>query len=235
MSNYIKHLQELSNQKTFGRKKDYINYNLSPYLKKVGFKQIRALELGPGLGEFESYLNDKGVINIDITDNDKSVLEYVSKKYKVSKATSVKNITLASKDLNKYNFILLMQVLEHLPIDQYATTLKILYEHLEKDGYLIIVVPNGNNPLGIIERYADLQHTSCFTDQSLKDLVNLSEIKNHQIEIRGYEIPPYGLLNIIRIFLQKILHVILLLLMIINGGTYFKTMTPNIMLVIKKN
>ena len=114
-------------------------------------------------------------------------------------------------------------------------TLKLLYKHLIKGGFLIIVVPNGNNPLGLIERYGDLQHTNCFTEQSLKDLVNISEIKNYKLEIRGYEIPPYDLLNIIRIFFQKTLHFILLLIMIINGGIYFKTMTPNIMLVIKKS
>ncbi len=235
MAKYIKHLQELSNPKTFKRKKDYIDYNLKSVFKSVGYKNIKVLEIGPGLGEFESYLNDKKIFDIDIVDNDKSVLDYVSKNYRIKNKFLINKMSALDKKLGSYDVILLMQVLEHLPASEYAFTLKTLFEHLKTNGYLIIVVPNSNNPLGLVERYADLQHTGAFTTQSLKDLLNLAEIKNYQTEIRGYEIPPIGLLNIVRIFLQKILHFVLLLMMVVNGGLFFKTMTPNIMLIIRKN
>ncbi len=234
MGNYVAHLQQLSAPQTLKRKKDYIDYNLKKYFRKIGFKKIRILEIGPGLGEFEGYLNEKGVIDIDIVDNDKSILNYVSKKYKVKNKLLARDLLLISKRLRKYNFIFLMQVLEHLPIEKYHKVVRLLYSQLEKGGFLVIVVPNANNPLGLIERYGDLQHTGSFTEQSLKDLINLSDIKDYSMEIKGYEIPPYDLLNIIRIILQKILHTILLAAIIINGGIFFKTMTPNIMLVIRK-
>lgn len=241
MNNYVNHLEELSTTETLQRKKNYIDYNLKRYLRETGFlnergvEKLAILEVGPGLGEFESYLNDRRITNIDIVDNDKNILDRISKKYKVRKIHLTKDISLVDKKLNKYNFIFLMQVLEHLPINSYGTTLRLLYNHLNKNGFIVIVVPNANNPLGLTERYGDLQHTGSFTEQSLRDLVNLSGIKDYSIEIKGYEIPPYDLLNILRIILQKILHSILLLIMIINGGIFFKTMTPNITLVIKKN
>ncbi len=235
MNNYVIHLEELSKSATLRRKKDYIDYNLKSYFKKIGLTKIKVLEIGPGLGEFESYLNDRGVSNIDIVDNDKNILDYVSSKYQIKKNYLTKNISLLDKKLGKYNFIFLMQVLEHLPIDKYAQTLRLLYKHLEKGGFLVIVVPNANNPLGLIERYGDLQHTGSFTEQSLRDLVNLSNINNYSIEIKGYEIPSYDLLNVLRIILQKILHLFLFLIMIINGGLFFRTMTPNIALIIRKN
>lgn len=234
MNNYIKHLQELSVPQTLIRKKRYINYNLGSYFKKIGYKDIEALEIGPGLGEFEGYLNDIGIFDADIADNDEYVLDYVSKRYRIGIPFLTNNIAQIDKKLGKYNFILLMQVLEHMPVSEYSKALRILYNHLEKNGYLVVVVPNGNNPLGLIERYADLQHTGCFTEPSLRDLVGLTGIKNYQIEIKGYAIPPYDLINLIRIFLQKILHLILYLIMIINGGNYFKIMTPNIMLIIRR-
>lgn len=234
MNNYVKHLEELSTQATLRRKKDYIDYNLKKYFKSIGFKRIKVLEVGPGLGEFESYLNDKDVDTIDIVDNDKSILDYVSRKYGISKSYLTKNILFLDGQLDKYNFIFLMQVLEHLPSDKYAAILRILYKHLDKGGFLVVVVPNANNPLGLVERYGDLQHTGSFTEQSLKDLVNVSGIEGYSMEVRGYEIPPYDPLNVLRIILQKVLHLILLSMMIINGGIYFKTMTPNIMLTIKK-
>lgn len=234
MGSYIRHLQELSTPLTFVRKINYIKYNLSRYFKKVGFKKMKVLEVGPGLGEFESFLNDRGVTNIDIVDNDKGILDYVSKKCKINKTILSRDISDINKKVGRYNFIFLMQVLEHLPINKYAFVIKSLYNHLDEKGFLIIVVPNANNPLGLIERYADIQHTGSFTEQSLKDLLNLSNIKNYMVEVRGYEIPPYDFLNLIRIFFQKILHFILFLIMIINGGIFFRTMTPNIMMVIKK-
>lgn len=235
MGNYVQHLEELSTPQTFKRKKDYIDYNLKSFFKKIGFKNTKVLEVGPGLGEFESFLNDKKVSDIDIVDNDENILNYVSKKYKIEKKYLTKDVLLLAKNLRSYNFIFLMQVLEHLPKDKYHTVLRLLFTHLQKKGYLVIVVPNANNPLGLVERYGDLQHTGSFTEQSLKDLVSLSGIKNYSIEIKGYEIPPFDILNLVRIVLQKILHAILLAIMIVNGGIYFKTMTPNIMLVIRKN
>jgi len=235
MNNYIKHLEELSTSATLKRKKDYIDYNLKKCFKEIGFKNIKVLEVGPGLGEFESYLNDRGVVDIDIVDNDKSILDYVSRKYQIKRMYLTKDISLTEKKLGKYDLIFLMQVLEHLPVDKYVATIQLLYKHLVKGGFLVIVVPNANNPLGLVERYGDLQHTGSFTEPSLKDLITLSGIEDYLMEIKGYEIPPSNLLNLIRIFLQKILHTILLAIMIINGGLFFKTMTPNLSLIIKKN
>ena len=168
-------------------------------------------------------------------DNDKSILDHVSTEFKISKMFLTNSISRTSNRLGSYNFIFLMQVLEHLPTNSFHSILRVLFNHLNEGGYLVCVVPNGNNPLGLVERYVDLQHTTCFTEQSLQDLVNLSEIENYQIEIKGFEIPPYNPINLIRLFLQKILHFILFLIMIINGGAFFKTMTPNIMLIIRKN
>lgn len=235
MSSYVKHLEELSTVATLRRKKNYIDYNLNNCFRVIGFRNIKILEVGPGLGEFESYLNDKQVYDIDIVDNDKSILEYVSKKYKIRNFYLTKDTSFVDKKLGSYNLIFLMQVLEHLPVDKYATTVRLLYKHLERGGFLVVVVPNANNPLGLIERYGDLQHTGSFTEQSLKDLINVSGIKDYSLEIKGYEIPPYDLVNILRIILQKILHLILLAVMIVNGGIFFKTMTPNISLFIRKN
>ncbi len=235
MSRYIDHLQELSSKETFNRKKDYIDYNLKSIFESIGYKSIKVLEIGPGLGEFESFLNDKKVLDVDIVDNDKSVIDFVSKKYKIRNKFLINKVSNLDKKLLNYDLIFLMQVLEHLQNSEYEVILKTLYKHLKPKGHIVIVVPNGNNPLGLVERYADLQHTNCFTQQSLKDLVNLSKIKNFEMEIKGYQIPPYGPINIVRIFFQKILHFFLFLIMVVNGGLFFKTMTPNIMLIIRKN
>lgn len=234
MKNYLNHLGQMYNKRTFIRKMDYLNYNFSKIFKDIGSKNISVLEIGPGMGECISFLNSKGIDKIDIVDNDKHVLDNAKKNYKIQKSILSNDVTLIDEKLGKYNLIVIIQVLEHIPVDRYKKTIQILYKHLAKGGYIVIVVPNANNPLGLIERYGDLQHQISFTEQSLKDLVNVSSIGDFELRIEGYKIPPYDIINIIRIIFQKTLHLFLYLLLIINGGIYFKTMTPNISLIIKK-
>lgn len=234
MKNYTNHLEQMYSQKSFGRKVDYIKYNFSEIFKDPKSSRFNVLEIGPGMGEFVHFLNEQKIVNIDVIDNDKSIATLITKKYKISNFYTTQKIAALENKLHQYNLIVMIQVLEHLPINQYENVLRTLYRHLQKNGFLVIVVPNGNNPLGLIERYADLQHYNCFTEQSLRDLINYSGIKKYEYKIKGYEIPPYTAINIVRIILQKILHLFLLLIMIINGGNYFKVMTPNIMLIIKK-
>lgn len=234
MSKYLDHLTQMSTEQTLSRKVEYFRYNIGSFLNNLNFKKVKVLEIGPGLGEFESFLNKNKIYDIDIIDNDNSILDYVSGKYKVKNNFLSNDLSKIEKKLRNYDLIFLMQVFEHIPVASFEFVMRILFAHLNKNGYLIIIVPNANNPLGLIERYADLQHTNAFTTQSLKDLVNLANLKNCQIEIKGFEIPNTGIINIMRKILQKVLHFFLLLLMIINGGLFFKVMTPNIMLVVKK-
>lgn len=232
---YFLHLKSVYSDKTFGRKINYFRFNFGSYIERLKTKRgVSVLEIGPGMGEFVAYLNSMGINNIDIVDNDKEILRFIEKRYKINKSFSVSRVKDLGKNLRFYDLIVLIQVLEHLEIDEYEVFIKTIYSKLKKGGVIIIVVPNANNPLGLVERYGDLQHKNSFTEQSLKDLVFQSNIKNYHLEIRGYNIPPYDIINIFRILFQKILHFFLLILMIANGGTFYKIMTPNIVLIIRK-
>lgn len=233
MSNYTDRLKILYGPVTFQRKIDYLKYNLK--FIKWNLVKPTVLEVGPGMGEFESFLNNQDINNIDIVDNDKNILKHVAYNFKIKNSLFAEDISKIDSYLRNYDVVLLLQVLEHIPIKNQSNILKTLYKHLKKNGYLIVVVPNGNNPLGLVERYTDYQHTCSFTEQSLKDLLDLSGIKNYKVAFRGFEIPPFSLINIVRILLQKILHLFLLMLLIINGGVFFKIMTPNLMMIIRKN
>jgi len=234
MNGYTKHLKQQYSRKTFSRKVAYVKYNFGKELIKCVIKEGSILEIGPGMGECVAYANELGINLIDVVDNDKDIVNYLVKKYKIRKSYVLDVNKISNQLTGKYDIILMIQVLEHVQVEAAVRMIKLLYSKLNIDGELMVVVPNANNPLGIVERYGDIQHTTSFTEQSLKDLITQSQINGYDLIIRGYEIPPYNLINIIRIIFQKILHVILLLLMVINGGTYFKTMTPNITMVVKK-
>lgn len=233
-SAYQNHLKEQYNSLTFKRKIDYLRYNFGSIFKKVSLKRGSILEIGPGMGESIGYLNSLGIYNIDIVDSDKQILQDITNKFKIKRAFINTNVCSIDKKLGRYDLIILIQVLEHMSIDILPKVIKVLFSHLNKNGQIIIVVPNAGNPLGLTERYGDLQHTISFTERSLKDLIELSNIKNYSLKLESFKIPPYETINIVRIVMQKLLHLFLLLIMIVNGGSYFKIMTPNIVLKLKK-
>ena len=233
MSTYLDYLNQISSKKTFSRKLDYVKYNFGSYILSRE-RADKVLEIGPGLGHTVKFLNSSGFISIDIVDNDDSILNYIKDKFEINKIFKTNDIKEIDNHLDHYDVIIATQVFEHIPKDQYKSFLTTLYKHLNKNGYLIITVPNMANPFTICERYGDITHTNGFTDNSLIELAAMSDIPRSSIKVKAYNIPAYNLLNIIRIFFQKTLHLMLLLMSIVNAGSYSKLLTPNISLVIKK-
>ena len=233
MTNYLTHMKKIGGSTALDRRIGYIKYNFSEYLSKINNQQS-VLEIGPGNGELLSLLNKQGMTNIDIVDNDKSVLDYCSKKFEIRNAILSKSLDLTKSVKNKYDLIVLTQVFEHIPKSSYLNWIKCMYSSLVPGGRIIITVPNGANPLVGTERYGDLQHENVFTIFSFSELMTFSNLKNSTYKIKGFEIPPNSIINIIRIILQKMLHAVFILLMIINGAIYQTLMTPNITLIVEK-
>ena len=234
MSNYLNYLQNISTPRTFQRKCDYFRYNYGKIIFSKNKHANKILEIGPGLGEFISYLNSQEIENIDVVDNDDDILRYIKSKFKVNRIFKARRLPVIEKDLAMYDLIVSTQAIEHIPKTQYREFLTILYDHLNKNGLLIITVPNMGNPFTICERYADLTHHNGFTDISLKELANYCEFEKATVYVKGFAIPPYSVINLMRILFQKILHTLILFASIINGGTYSRFLTPNITLIIKK-
>lgn len=233
MSNYLVHMEELGQGTAFARRVGYLSYNFRQYLQLLN-QDSRVLEIGPGTGELLQILNEKGIKNIDIIDNDSAILKYCRSKYQIGHAILSTSLDLSKSVKGKYDLIVLTQVFEHIPKSSYLNWLSTLYKSLSSGGSILITVPNGANPFVGTERYGDLQHENIFTIFSFQELMTFANLKNPHYEIRGFEIPPSSLINIVRIFLQKILHGIFILLMIVNGGIYQTLMTPNITLAITK-
>ncbi len=234
MSTYLTHMNELGAGTAFGRRVAYLHYNFRSYLQGLN-PHSPVLEIGPGTGEFLSILNDADIIDIDIIDNDAAILKYCQHKYNLNKATLAKSLDLSKAVKGQYDLIVLTQVFEHIPKSSYLNWLKTLYSSLNPGGSILITVPNGANPLVGTERYGDLQHENIFTIFSFQELMTFANLKNSTYLIKGFEIPPINIVNMIRIILQKILHGIFILLMMINGAIYQTLMTPNITLVITKD
>jgi len=233
--NYTEYLLNMYNKKTFNRKLWYIKYNFWKYINNWD----SILEIWPWLWEFLHYcISDKRVQDVTIVDNDESVLNYCKSLYKWKDISSYhieNSIEEIDDKLKKYDIIFLNQVLEHIPKNYQIITLKILYKHLNKWWKLIINVPNAWNFLTLTEIYWDITHTSAFTENSLNQLSQKIKSKWDIVTIKWYSIPPYNFINIIRIILQKILHLFQLLMYVFHWWSFSKVLTPNISLIIEKN
>lgn len=234
MTNYLTHMQKLGAGTAFDRRVGYLRYNFAPFLKKLSTTSSRVLEIGPGTGELLQLLNQRGVRDIDIIDNDAAILKHCQKNFKIRKAILSKSLDLSKSVNTKYDLIVLTQVFEHIPKSSYQNWIKTLYSALRGGGSIIITVPNGANPLVGTERYGDLQHENIFTIFSFSEMMTYANLKGSSFLIRGFEIPPNSPVNIIRIVLQKILHAIFIAMMMVNGAIYQTLMTPNITLIITK-
>ncbi len=234
MTNYLKHMQSIGQGTAFARRKRYLEYNFGEYLNTLT-KESTVFEVGPGTGELLSILNEKNIKNIDIIDNDKAVLAYCKKSFSIRNATHATSLDMSKTvGRQKYDLIVLTQVFEHIPKSSYVNWIKTLYGALNAGGLIIITVPNGANPLSGTERYGDLQHENMFTIYSFQELMTFVGINSSAYQVRGFYIPPDNLVQMIRIVLQKILHTIFIILMMINGAIYQTLMTPNITLIITK-
>lgn len=235
MSTYLAHMEELGAGTAYIRRVGYLKYNFQQYLRELS-RENKVLEIGPGTGELLFILNQQGVVDIDIIDNDSAILKHCQSRYHLRESILARSLDMGKTlPKAKYDLIVLTQVFEHIPKSSYLNWLKNLYRSLNPGGHILITVPNGANPLVGAERYGDLQHENIFTIYSFRELMTFANLKNAKYHIRGFEIPPNSILNLVRIILQKILHGLFILAMMINGAIYQTLMTPNITLVIKKN
>jgi len=232
---YLSQLQPVDSTVTQKRKKEYIAYNFGTYLSpRFQKNNIHILEIGPGCGEFIEYCLERGIKNIDVVENDASVVNYLKEKYKLRNILFTQNISEIDYKLDKYDVIMMTQVFEHIPQVEHMKVLQTLYRHLNVKGVLIITVPNVGNPLAIFERYYDYTHRTAFTEHSLEQMVDLADLKNARIILQPFRIPPHSLINILRIIPQFLLHALFKLLYIVNGGVYPRILTTNVSLILEK-
>lgn len=233
MANYLDYLQNISSSAgTSERKAAYLKHNFGSLISKGA----EVLEIGPGIGDFLKFALERGVSTIDVIDRDEGVLGYVAERFPVRRKwrAEAEHLFSLEKELGSYDAIFLLQVMEHIRKDAVVPFLQTLYRHLKPGGHIIITVPNGGNPLGLVERYSDFTHESLYSENSLREIVGIAGLDGAEVSIQGYKIPPTGIVNILRIGAQRALHLALRLVMIANGGVHFSVYEPNITLVVTR-
>ena len=219
------------------KKKSKLKLANYPYLVNLVKKHlsedrtIQIADLGCGHGALLFVLSSMGyknIVGVDIS------LEQISLAHAMGIKEAVnKELTLFLDEAQqKFDVIFLMDVLEHLTKDEMFELLDRVYVRLNKNGSLIIHVPNADGLNGMRIRYGDLTHETSFNSDSLRQLTSACGFRNIQFM---EDVPAiHGFKSLIRSILWKILTIIPRLILIVETGRGGHKLSQNILAVVKK-
>lgn len=81
----------------------------------------------------------------------------------------------------EFDFILMENVIEHIPVDEVVGVMSSLRHALSEAGYLFISTPNMASLFGAYGRYVDFTHVTGYTEGSLRQLLDLSGFGSAEI------------------------------------------------------
>lgn len=147
----------------------YDLYKIPKYLLKVlpKNKEANILDIGCGLGQYLNEINKMGytkTLGIDISDE--SIKACTEKGINVVKIEDV--ITFSKTITEKFDFITMSHVLEHVDKDKIIDTLIAIKTFLLKEGgAFVVMIPNGQSNTGGYWMYEDFTHSTLFTAGSI--------------------------------------------------------------------
>lgn len=145
-------------------------------LKTAGLKpSSNVIEVGCGIGTVSSlilnYLSEGKFVGIDISSESIDLAKKINAKYK--NAEFLVNDMGQFSHATKFDFVVLPDVLEHIPVEQHDNLFKVLSSVTSKDAVVLINIPEPNCLNWIRRQYPEKLQ---IIDQSLsmQDLLNNS-------------------------------------------------------------
>ena len=149
-----KNWEEDSFGKTSKLEETYFN-NIVKLLKLKRSSKI--LEIGFGNGSFLGYAVSQKFNYDGIESNENLVDLAIDNNF--SAYTSLDKIDTE----NKYDLIILFDVIEHINADAVEDFFKEMNVHLEETGSIFLRFPNGSSPLGLGNQHGDVTHCNIVT------------------------------------------------------------------------
>lgn len=209
--------------------KYFLNFFLKKFEKK---KNLKILDIGCGYGKNLKILEKYGYYNTFGIDISLEQIE-IAKKNNIKNVECINAIDFLKNSKEKYDVILLIDVLEHIELEESIELIKLINKSLNENGSLYIQVPNAYS-LFMPLRYADLTHLRAYTYHSLTQLMNLANFKKFNF----YELYPFvhGIKSFIRFILWKLFFKPLIYFFVYTayGNNLGKIFSANILCVAKK-
>ncbi len=139
---------------------------------------MSVLEIGCGTGLFLRYLEGCGYREIVGVDMDEKLSDahrdLTRSEIHLDDVTSVLQNQLADR---KFDRIVMLDVAEHLQLDVLVRLLTLLRDHINRDGQLLLRVPNLESPWGLKVFFGSFDHVTPLSPGRMHELAALSEWK----------------------------------------------------------
>lgn len=157
-----------------------------PYLPRQ--KDSAILEIGSGVGHNVAALKTLGYTNIKGTDYSKECVDICKKNgFDVELVDERTEKSFYETHKNTFRLIVLYDVLEHYSPSDAAVLLTSVQRMLQKDGTLLVSLPNANHPFSNTLLFADITHKSLYNVTSLSQLLrNCGLNRNSFFEMNSY-------------------------------------------------
>ncbi len=228
-TSHTKHLYgEVSIEKI---KKHFLVYDYYYGKHLTTNKNDSIIELGCGYGDFVYWLQNKGYNNV-------KGIDYSVEQIKIGSSLGIPGLicddifNFLEDHSSTFDLIILRDVLEHFDRDETYKIIAELNNKLNKQGTIILQVPNGQSPFVGKILFGDFTHHSAFTESSLNQLFKSSGFS----EIKVFETTPVpkDIKGHFRLLIWQIEKIYLKLLQLIATGDASGFFSPNIIAVIKK-
>jgi 2-polyprenyl-3-methyl-5-hydroxy-6-metoxy-1,4-benzoquinol methylase len=183
------------------------------------------LEIGPGECELaELLVAEHGFANLSVLDMSPEVIALAESLGIAATLTDDTTAHLASTG-QKYDAIVLLHVLEHVPKELTIALLSSIRHALRDGGRLLVEVPNMGDPLnGLYFRYADFTHEVGFTEESLSYVLRQAGFEEIDfLEQAGASRPA---LRMLQRATRAVLHGLLYVLNLPNGRQMRRRIGP---------
>ncbi len=134
-------------------------------------KEATILDIGCGMGFFLKFLQSSGFSNsvgIDLSPEQVDTAQT----FGVKGARLCRWQDFLPEHIEKFDFIMLDNVIEHLTKDEIVELLKCMLASLKPGGKVYISTPNGGSPFGVPLAFIDFTHEVYFTAASLSQVLH---------------------------------------------------------------
>lgn len=206
------------------RKLAYLKKNIVPLLSTLP-NSAAILEVGPGRGALLSLLRDAGFIQLSAFEVCTPFAHALSRRgFSVATGSSAAEY-LRSLPANSLDALVLVDVLEHFPLEDGLEFLRESRRVVRPTGRFIIQTPNASGVFGINTFVADPTHITPWNELRLTSALRGSGFQT----VNCYPMQlPEGLGNLAREILRKILFSATRVLTRICGATPVRVLTHNI-------
>lgn len=167
---YVRHYQRFhtTDDVHYAQMHEYYVHLLKPVLDGMP-RSARILDIGCGIGLLVNALIKEGFYETSGVDLSEGMIALArEKELPCTKVDENGIYERAEREPGYFDAIFLVDVLEHIPVNEQVFFLNAIFRLLSDSGILVTVVPNGNSPIATRYRYIDWTHTSAFTEHSLQ-------------------------------------------------------------------